>query len=45
MVNQPKLFEQEKRLLEFAACSTAKWHDIEPVILLQNIRRVNALDQ
>jgi asparagine synthase (glutamine-hydrolysing) len=44
LMNQPKLFEQEKRLCELSARSTPKWHDIELVILLQNIRRINALD-
>lgn len=45
IINQPKLFDQEKHLLEFSTCSTTKWHDIELVMLLQNIRRINALDQ
>ena len=45
LINQPKLFGQEKHLFELATCSSPKWHDIELVILLQNIRRINALDQ
>ncbi len=45
LINQPKLFEQEKNLVELATRSTSKWHDLERVILLQNIRRINALDQ
>ncbi len=42
LMNQPKLFEQEKHLSELA--STSQWRNIEAVILLQNIRRVNTLD-
>ena len=45
LINQPKLLAQEKHLLEIATRNTSKWHNIELVILLQNIRRINTLDQ
>ena len=45
LINRSKLFEQEKHLFELATSNTSRWHNIELVILLQNIRRINTLDQ
>ena len=45
LINRQKLFEQEKQLHELATCNSSAGHDIEFVILVQNIRRINALDQ
>ena len=45
LINQSKLFKQENQLLKLAKNNTLNWENIELVIFLQNIRRVNALDQ
>jgi asparagine synthase (glutamine-hydrolysing) len=44
LIDQPKLFEQEKQLTDLFAQNSPKLHDVELMPARQNIQRVNALD-